>query len=530
MPKIVARFRLPALTLLLPLAGLGGPPLMGAGDSVSPVFTSASAEMTARPPGDGQPDVIGNSVVKVISTVRYPMLMRPWTRRDPTEISGSGMVIDGHRILTNAHVVLYAGDIQIQSNRTDDRSAATVEAVAPAIDLAILKLDDESFFTTHPPLKLAAELPRIKDPVLVYGYPTGGASLSITRGIVSRIEYAPYGGAAFGLRIQIDAAINPGNSGGPAMVAGNVIGLAFSFLSGAQNIGYIIPTEEIGLLLKRGGSGRYGGRPDLSDQLQVLENSALRRFLKLDASVHGVVVASPDSSDPAYPLKRWDVITQVGEKAVDDRGMVALRDDLQVPMSCLFQGLDRNGAVPAKVVRGGRIQSVNLPVSADPPTLFPDLQGAYPSYFIFGPLVFSRASTQLVAMIETTPGLAKILRARSSPLILRLSEKPAFPGEELVVVCSPFLPNKLSAGYSDPALCVVKAVNDKPIKNLRQLVRLLRDPQVKYLVFEFADEQVDKLVYRRADLVAATPSILAESGIRSQGSPDLMDEWNASNP
>ena len=62
------------------------------------------------------------------------------------------MVIDGKRILTNAHVVLYASQIQIQANQAGDKISATVEAVAPGIDLAVLKLDDESFFDTHPPL------------------------------------------------------------------------------------------------------------------------------------------------------------------------------------------------------------------------------------------------------------------------------------------------------------------------------------------------------------------------------------------
>ena len=44
--------------------------------------------------------------------------------------------------------------------------------------------------------------------------------------------------------------INPGNSGGPALVDGKMIGLVFSKISQADNIGYIIPGEEIDLFLK----------------------------------------------------------------------------------------------------------------------------------------------------------------------------------------------------------------------------------------------------------------------------------------
>ena len=131
-------------------------------------------------------------MVKIFATMRYPDPFKPWTKQAPTEVSASGVVIEGKRILTNAHVVLYATQVQVQANATGDKLPATVVAVAPGIDLAVLQLDDAGFFDTHPPLPRASELPRIKDAVLAYGFPTGGTSLSITKGIVSRIEFVPY--------------------------------------------------------------------------------------------------------------------------------------------------------------------------------------------------------------------------------------------------------------------------------------------------------------------------------------------------
>ena len=103
-------------------------------------------------------------------------------------------------------------------------------------------------------------LPGIKDAVLAYGFPEGGNSLSITKGIVSRVEFAPYNFPVSGLRIQIDAAINPGNSGGPAVVGDKMIGLTFSRLVNAENIGYIIPSEEIELFLQDIADGHYDGQ------------------------------------------------------------------------------------------------------------------------------------------------------------------------------------------------------------------------------------------------------------------------------
>ncbi len=255
-------------------------------------------------PTPAPPNVQTNAVVKVFSTSRAPDAFKPWVKQSPQESTGSGVVISGNRILTNAHVVAYASLVQVQANGSGDKLTASVVAIAPGIDLAVLKLDDESFFKQHPPLARASALPEVKDAVLAYGFPTGGTSMSITKGIVSRIEYAAYNFPISGLRIQIDAAINAGNSGGPAIAGDKMIGLAYSRLSNAQNIGYIIPNEEIELFLADVADGRYDGKPTVHDETQTLENPALRAFLKLDRSVKGIVVHQPFRTDAEYPLKK----------------------------------------------------------------------------------------------------------------------------------------------------------------------------------------------------------------------------------
>ena len=107
---------------------------------------------------DAATDPLENGVVKVFTTARSPDPYKPWTKQAPSELTGSGVVIEGSRILTNAHVVLYASQVEIQANQAGDKIAAKVVAIAPGIDLAVLKLDDESFFKTHPPLPRASRI------------------------------------------------------------------------------------------------------------------------------------------------------------------------------------------------------------------------------------------------------------------------------------------------------------------------------------------------------------------------------------
>ncbi len=217
---------------------------------------------------------IRKSVVKILASKSTLDPFRPWTKGEPHEVTNSGVVIAGKRILTGAYAVSHASPIYIQADKSSEKLVAKIDIQAPGIDLAVLKLDDESFFDAHPPVAINSKLPDLKQMVLTYGFPEGGSEQSVTRGIVSRIEYVEYYLGVEGLRIQIDAAVNSGNNGGPAVVDGRLIGLVFGKYQQADNIGYIIPGEEIELFLEDIRDGRYHGKPILDIHLQKLENPA----------------------------------------------------------------------------------------------------------------------------------------------------------------------------------------------------------------------------------------------------------------
>jgi S1-C subfamily serine protease len=497
----------------------------------TPISKSPSPATAAETPSSAVEGV----VVKVFSTARYPDVYKPWTKQAATELTGSGVVISGRRILTNAHVVLYASQVQIQANQAGDKLSASIEAIAPGIDLAVLKLDDETFFDMHRPLEEAPALPGIKDSVMVYGYPTGGTSLSITKGIISRIEFSSYNFPTSGLRIQIDAAINAGNSGGPAVVDDKMVGLAFSRLGGgSESIGYIIPCEEIDLFLQDIADGHYDGKPAMHDDFQTLENDALRSFLKLDKSVEGTVLHTPVRKDPAYPLKQWDLITRIGDLPVDDQGMVKIGPNLRVRFIYFVQRIAKNGKVPLTVVRAGKELKIELPVPANFPLVIPPLSGAYPSYFVYGPVVFSEATSEFLNGFSREKGGIDWLMSFGyfgNPLITRMGDKQAFEGERLVVISSPFFPHKLAKGYSPHTGQVVRAINGHAIKNLPHLVEVLRDSTDPFITIEFVGlHPSEDLVFPRADMLAATDDILSDNGIRSQGSPDVLKRWSAKSP
>ncbi len=474
-------------------------------------------------------DQIRDLVVKIHAVHHTPDVLHPWTKNSPQHVKGSGVVIEGKRILTNAHMVRYASQIYVQPNQSADRIPARVEAMTLPMDLAILKLEDESFFDKRGSLPFAEELPRVKDSVNVYGYPTGGSELSVTQGIVSRIEYTEYYYQASGLRIQVDAALNFGNSGGPAVSDGKLVGLVFSLIQNAQNIGYLIPVEEIQLFLADIADGKYDGKPQLYDSLQTVENDALRQRLGLPAGVNGVMITEPYRQDPNYPLKEWDVITQIGNTPIDSEGKVAVRYDLRLSALYLVQKLAKNGYVDLTVFRDGKLQPVKVPVQTHRELVIPYLLNASPRYFILGPLVLTQATQDyLERTIDQRPLSAS---RRNSPLVSRRYDKPRFDGEELVVVASPMFPHRITKGYDDPERLVLSEVNGQSVRSLQHLVQILRGDTQPQIVLKFAKTSRrvhETMVFNRAELLDSTAEIIEENGIRYPYSRDLRPVWEKS--
>src|SRR6202011_1228632 len=143
-------------------------------------------------------------------------------------------------------------------------------------------------------------LPIVQSTVDVFGYPIGGSRLSVTHGIVSRVDFQnyTYSGVDQHLAVQIDAAINPGNSGGPVLQDGKVVGVAFQGFSGdvAQNVGYMIPTPVIQHFLDDIKDGHYDRYMDLSIGIQNTLNPAMRKALGLKDDDRGVMVSSVQSA------------------------------------------------------------------------------------------------------------------------------------------------------------------------------------------------------------------------------------------
>jgi len=474
-------------------------------------------------------DLIRDAVVKIEATRQRPDYFSPWRKASSTQSGGSGVIIDfnGLHVLTNAHVVSFASQLYVQPNQSAEKFSATVVAVAPGMDLALLKVDDSTVLSQYSPLQLSDDLPHTKNTVNVYGFPIGGNDLSVTEGIVSRIEFGRYYFGSVGTRIQVDAALNPGNSGGPAVANDRIVGLVFSRIQNAENIGYLIPADEIRLFLKDVEDGSYDGKPIMFDDLQTAENVALRARLNLDDTTTGMIVSKPYQDEDSYPLKRWDVITHIGPHAIDNLGLVQVRDDLRLRFYHFIPKLMKDDKIELTIVRESEQITLQFPVQYKRERLLPTLKHGYPEYAIFGPLVFSTASQELAQGAASRHKLLTYLMMQENPLIGSMSLRPTFPGEQLVIVSSRMFSHPIRKGYSSPVFSVLTHVNDQPVKHLAHLVRLIRDCSDDFVEFTFAG-RTETIVFRREELMKANEIILEAEGIRHEFSPRLREIWTSS--
>ncbi|KPK37143.1 MAG: hypothetical protein AMJ65_15305 [Phycisphaerae bacterium SG8_4] len=319
----------------------------------------------------------------------------PWKRAPLSRISGSGFVVAGNKILTNAHNVSNSRYVELRKENIARRFVARVVFVGHDCDLAMLAVDDASFFEGTAALELAG-IPEVNSTVSTYGFPVGGDRISVTEGVVSRIEMDTYvhTGADKHLVIQTDAAINPGNSGGPVIQDGQVVGVAFQGLTEADNIGYMIPTTVIRHFLKDVEDGRYDGFGSMGTIFYPgLHNPSYRDYLQVPPEEDGVVVLDTVMhSSLESVLKPADVMTRIDDYNIDNDGTVVIHG-LRLSISEVVEAKQIGETTELTFYRQGKRMTATATIALNRPIFEQARQyDRPPPYVCFAGLVFVPAT------------------------------------------------------------------------------------------------------------------------------------------
>ncbi len=341
-----------------------------------------------------------DGVVNIDASMQVPDYREPWNGGRPTGGSGTGFLIGPNRFLTNAHVVSNATKLVIRSSNDPEPHPARIVHIAHDCDLALLEAEDGRHFEHLRPLEFGG-IPKLNTEVIAVGYPIGGDRISVTRGVVSRIDFRQYShsGVDSHLSIQVDAAINPGNSGGPVLQDNRVVGVAFQGYSGsvAQNVGYMIPVPVIQRFLKDVEDGSYDHYVDLAVSDFAIENPAQRKALGLADDGIGVMVGSVEPAGSAGSvLETGDVILSVNGRPVYNNGLIKLDDEL-VDMNEAVERKFAGDSIEMEYLRDGRKQKATIELNRFLPYVrLGNIYDERPRYLVYCGLVFQPLERNLM--------------------------------------------------------------------------------------------------------------------------------------
>ena len=467
--------------------------------------------LLAAPPSRADIADIRKSVVRVSTTSQNPDYKVPWNAGNIERGIGAGFVISGARIVTNAHVISNEKFVTVERENDPKKYPAKVQFVAHDCDLAIVVPDDPGFFKGQKALEIGG-IPQLESSVSVYGYPIGGERLSVTQGVVSRIDFQVYSHSSVDshLACQIDAAINPGNSGGPVLQNGKVVGVAFQGYSGdvAQNVGYMIATPVLQHFLEDIKDGHYDKYVDLAITPFRLQNPTERAALGLKDDDTGILVGQvvPGATCDGV-LKVGDVILSLDDSRVASDGFIEV-DGERVEMAEAVERKFKGDTLRLHIMRDKQEQDVT--VTLKPAWQYLIQANAYdvkPRFVLFGGLLFQPVTRDFLEVYGIDD-----LRVRY--FYDSFVDREIFLQHPEIILLSQVLPDPTTTYLEDFRNSIVSEVNGHAIRRLEDLAAAFAEPSDYYVIKCIG--QGRPIVLERSAVVAARPRILKAYNVVSE--------------
>ena len=522
----------PIVSTLLVLAGLAAAPAAGAEPprrpavpkpaaaapkapaATSPAPPSKTAEVPIAPQEDG----FERSVVRIINYSQRGDWFSPWDVTGVRASSGTGFVIDGGVLLTNAHVVSDARLLLLYLHGDPTPHKARAVMLGHDCDLALVRPEEKELLRDIPVLPLGG-LPPLRSAVETYGYPAGGDQISSTRGVVSRIETQVYAhsGVDRHVAIQTDAAINPGNSGGPMIQNGRVVGVAFQGTDMLENTGFGIPVEVIKHFLEDAKDGTYDGYPDLAIMESNLENPAARKRAGMREDESGVRVDFVNAGGSAEgQLQVGDVLLAIDGVPLANDGSV-LMEGLRFDYGLMVDRHQIGDELKVRILRDGDRRDLAFQLAAHPGTSrYANQYDVLPRYYIYAGLVFEPLN---VEMLETTGRdwvVSADKRLVQEQIFRPLSDPKALLSEPVVLLRRLDDPVNINIAWYRNQL--VKKANGKEIDSLGGLIEAIESNKAPFHVLELG-EPGRFIVLDRKGSDEASPKILERYGVEKDRNP-----------
>ena len=453
---------------------------------------------------------IKKALVKVYASHQLFDYTSPWQYGQSGNSTATGFIIDGNRIITNAHAVLSSKFLQIRKEGDSKKYKALVKFISEEYDLALVEIEDKSFFNGTVPLKMGT-LPVIQERLTVYGYPLGGDKLSTTQGIVSRMEHKTYTLTNKKFLIgQTDAAINSGNSGGPVVSKGKVVGVAFAGLNSADNIGYFIPVNILNNFLDDIKDGKYDGPPALGLEWSELESPSHRKMLGLENKSGGILIKKVFKNSPFEGvLQKNDVLMKLDNYPIEYDGTVEFRKNEKTDYTYVNQQKRYGDSLNYEIIRDKKTKTgqVKLNKKDIEYTVVTNVTiETPPSYLIYGGLLFEPLTSNYMAGTITVLGSV-------------YDKEELYKDYKQLVVLVRVLPFDVNLGYSDAVNEIIVKVNGEKYKDFKDFAQKVKNVKSEFIIFE--NDKGDEIVLDVKEVAAQRDQLMQNYNISSDMSDDI---------
>jgi serine protease len=453
---------------------------------------------------------VKKALVKVYTSHQLFDYLSPWQYGQSANSTATGFIIDGERIITNAHAVLNSKFLQVRKEGDSKKYKAVVKFTSEEYDLALVEIEDKSFFKGTVPLKLGT-LPEIQEKLTVYGYPLGGDKLSTTQGIVSRMEHNTYTLTNRKFLIgQTDAAINSGNSGGPVVSKGKVVGVAFAGLNSADNIGYFIPVNILNNFLEDIKDGKYDGSPLLGVEWLELESPSHRRMLGIEDKTGGILIKKVFKNSPFEGvLQKNDVLMKLDNYPIEYDGTIEFRKNEKTDFSYVNQQKKYGDNLSYEIIRDKKTKTgqVKLEKKDIKYTVVTEVTiETPPSYMVYGGLLFEPLTSNYMAGVVEKLGSV-------------YDREELYKDYKELVVLVRVLPFDVNLGYTDAVNQIIVKVNGEKYKDFKDFAQKVKNVKSGFIIFE--NDNGDEIVLDVKEVEEQREALMQNYNISSDMSDDI---------
>lgn len=427
----------------------------------------------------GLQPMVKDTVVQIFSQKAQVDLLQPYKTPAQYQGTGSGFFINSDgEIVTNAHVVDQSTALWIQIPSLGKQQIdVDIVGVSPDRDLALLKVTDEGLQEIKQQLGEIrflslgnSDLVHRADEVMALGYPLGQQGLKSTTGVVSGREQN---------LIQISAPINPGNSGGPSLnLKGQVIGINTMYAPDAQNVGYIIPINELKIVLDDLRTHKLLRRPFLG-VLFINASDVLTDYLG-NPQPGGLFVVDVYKDSPLSKagVKPRDMIYEINGHRLDVYGELLWNED-RISLVDYVAQLKLGQEVRLIIYRNGERKEIKF--TFEQGSLLP-IHKIYPGYegmdyeIVAGMVVQPLTLTHLPLLVNASPSLTKYAEMKHQM-------------EPALVITHVFPDSQAQRSRTLAPGCVLTEVNGMKVKSLDDLrSALFKSIETDRLTIETAEQ------------------------------------------